>query len=417
MPETIRAAILSLGTEITNGIINDTHGRFLSAELSAMGIRVERICQMRDDPENIPVVRELVGNHELVIITGGLGPTSDDMTREAIAEAAGVPLRFDEELWGLLTGRYRLSVAEANRKQAFVPEGFHVVPNPLGSAPGLWGHIEGCLLCALPGPPRELEPMFVQSIREVIAEQLHLSIPEEIEASSFLIPEAMLEDACQRSADGVVSWRTRFQPYRISLYIGGGEREQQESFLRSLQEHFGYGLIQPGNIEPARIVFEALREKGWRLTTAESCTGGLIGSLLTEIPGVSSYFWGGFVTYDNQAKERELGVKRTTLEHYGAVSEETALEMAVGALQRSETDIAVAVTGVAGPEGGTAEKPVGIVWIAVACSDGQKMAWRFDFGNRRNAVRRRTAVAALLLVDLMAREPNRLDMVKHWHYS
>ena len=417
MPKIIRAAILSLGTEITSGIIKDTHGRFLGAELTAMGVQVEKTCQMRDDPGIIPAVRELVAGHQLVVITGGLGPTSDDLTREAIAEASGVDVVFDAGLWEELKQRFGLSKAEANRKQAMAPAGFHVVPNPNGTAPGLWGRVDDCLVCAMPGPPRELEPMFYASVRPVIAEELQLKLVTELEASSFLIPEAVLEDVCNRYADGAVSWRTRFQPYKISLYLAGGSEEHQDLFLNKLKDHFGTGLVRSGDVDMARAVFEALKGKGWRLATAESCTGGLIGSLLTEIPGVSAHYWGGFITYNDQAKRKELNVKGDTLERCGAVSEEVVMEMASGALSRSGTDIALAVSGIAGPDGGTAEKPVGTVWIALATAEGEKRAWKFDFGSRRGIIRRRTAVAAFLLADLMLRVPNRLDMVNRWHYS
>jgi len=417
VPKIIRAAILSLGTEITSGIIKDTHGRFLGAELTAMGVQVEKTCQMRDDPGIIPAVRELVAGHQLVVITGGLGPTSDDLTREAIAEASGVDVVFDAGLWEELKQRFGLSKAEANRKQAMTPAGFHVVPNPNGTAPGLWGRVDDCLVCAMPGPPRELEPMFYASVRPVIAEELQLKLVTELEASSFLIPEAVLEDVCNRYADGAVSWRTRFQPYKISLYLAGGSEEHQDLFLNKLKDHFGTGLVRSGDVDMARAVFEALKGKGWRLATAESCTGGLIGSLLTEIPGVSAHYWGGFITYNDQAKRKELNVKGDTLERCGAVSEEVVMEMASGALSRSGTDIALAVSGIAGPDGGTAEKPVGTVWIALATAEGEKRAWKFDFGSRRGIIRRRTAVAAFLLADLMLRVPNRLDMVNRWHYS
>lgn len=417
MPDIVRAAILSLGTEITSGIIKDTHGRFLGAELTAMGVQVEKSCQMRDDPAVIPMVQEMVRGHQLVLITGGLGPTSDDLTREAIAEAAGVRLRFDADLWELLKERYGLSKAEANRKQAMIPEGFHVVPNPQGTAPGLWGRVDGCMVCAMPGPPRELEPMFLTSVRPVIAEELQLELVAELEASTFLIPEAVLEDVCRKYADGVISWRTRFQAYKISLYLSGGSGKDQEVFLSSLKEHFGYGLVQEGDIDPAAALFETLKEKGLRLATAESCTGGLIGALLTDIAGVSACYWGGFITYDNEAKIHELNVDGSVLERFGAVSEEAVLQMASGALGRSDADIAVAVSGIAGPEGGTPDKPVGTVWIALAGSDGKQLAWKFDFGSRRSIIRRRTAVAAFLLTDLALREPNRLDMVNRWHYS
>jgi len=417
VPESIRAAILSLGTEITSGIIKDTHGRFLGAELTSMGVEVASARQMRDEAGIIPVVKSLVKEHQLVLITGGLGPTSDDLTREALAESAGAGLCFDEELWNLLKERYGLSKAEANRKQAMVPEGFHAVENPKGTAPGLWGRIGSCLVCAMPGPPRELEPMFFRSIKPILSEQLQLRLVQELEASTFLIPEAVLEDVCRKYSDGLVSWRTRFQTYKISLYLSGGTEENQRQFLQKLKEHFGYGLVRDGNVDMAVKVYEALRGKGWTLSTAESCTGGLIGSLLTDVPGISAHYWGGFITYHDRAKERELGVPGVVLTESGAVSEEAVLHMAEGAISRSGTDLSVAVSGIAGPDGGSPEKPVGTVWIAIATAEGMKRAWKFQFGSRRGIIRRRTAVASFLLLYLSLVEQKRLDMVSRWHYS
>lgn len=417
MPDTIRAAVLSLGTELTSGIIRDTHGSYLGSELTALGIRVDRICQMSDEPHIIPAVRELAARHQLLVITGGLGPTSDDLTREAISEAAGITLEFDTELWEQLKQTYGLSKAEANRKQAMVPTGFKVVTNPNGTAPGLWGRVGDCLICAMPGPPRELEPMFKNDMRGIISKAIGLEPPEELEASCFLIPEAMLEDVCRSHADGTVHWRTRFQQYRISLYLSGGDRGRQQKFLKAVSESFGVPLVREGDHEVAALVYSALRDLGETLVTAESCTGGMIGAMLTDIPGVSEYYWGGFVTYDNTAKREELRVDQDILEEYGAVSEETVLAMARGALERSGCGISVAVSGVAGPGGGTPEKPVGTVWIGLAREEGTARAWRFDFGSRRGIIRRRAAVAALLLVELTLREPQRLDMVRDWHYS
>lgn len=417
MPDTIRAAILSLGTEITSGIIKDTHGSFLGAELSAMGIQVDRTCQMRDDSNIIQMVQELVKEHDVLLITGGLGPTSDDLTREAIAHAAGIDLVFDESLWEALKQRFGLSKAEANRKQAMVPFGFQVLQNPNGTAPGIWGKVKGHIICAMPGPPREMEPMFRESVRPLIADELELELPLETEASSFLIPEAMLEDVFLKKSFGKLQWRTRFQAYKISFYLMGGSRSQQEEFLTSLRAEFGEQLIRPGNVTAAGLAFKALQEKGLSFATAESCTGGMIGSMFTDIPGASECYWGGFITYDNQAKIKTLGLDAETIESKGAVSEEVVEQMALGTLHASTADVSVAVSGIAGPSGGTEQKPVGTVCIAVARRDGLIRSWRFHFGSRRDIVRRRAAVAALLLVELAVREADRLDMVADWHYS
>lgn len=420
---TLTAAILSLGTEITSGVIQDTHGRFLASELSAMGVQVKRIWLMQDEPEVIPAVRTLVEEHGLVLITGGLGPTSDDLTREAISEAAGISLVFDSPLWEDLKSRYGLSKAEANRKQAMVPEGFQVLPNANGTAPGIWGKVGRCLIAALPGPPRELEPLFQHLLRPVLVEQLQLHAQDEAEVSCFLIPEAMLEDACLKAGRNMpgVQWRTRFQAHRISLYLVGGTSRQREEFIVKLQHEFGEALVRRGDTEAAALLLETLKQAKAQLVSVESCTGGMIGALITNIPGSSDGYWGGFITYDNEAKQSAVGVGNSTLETNGAVSEAAVLEMAEGALERSTADVSVAVSGVAGPSGGTPEKPVGTVWLAVSRRSAQgtihSRAFHFLFGSRRDIVRRRAAVAALLLTEIMVRKPESLDMVQYWHYS
>lgn len=384
-----------------------------------MGAQVKRIWLMQDDSEIIPAVRNLTSGHDVVLITGGLGPTSDDLTREAIAAAADIPLVFNDSLWEELKSRYGLSKAQANRKQAMVPEGFHVLPNVNGTAPGLWGQVGKCVVAAMPGPPRELEPMFQRLLRPVLTEQLRLKEQDETEVSCFLIPEAMLEDACLRAGSRVagIQWRTRFQPYRISLYLVGGSRPERETFVHILQQNFGESLVRWGDTEAAALLLETLKRSNAHMVSVESCTGGMIGTLLTAIPGSSDAYWGGFITYDNEAKRRSVGVRSETLEEHGAVSEATVIEMAQGALERSSADAAVAVSGVAGPGGGTTEKPVGTVWIAVANREGFSRAFHFQFGTRRDIVRRRAAVAAVLLTELMVRKPHGLDMVKYWHYS
>jgi len=413
----IKAAIVSLGTEITSGIIKDTHGSFLGAELTAMGIQVERSCQLRDEPSVIPIVKELLRNHDLLLITGGLGPTSDDITREAVADAAGVQLGFDEVLWQELKKKFGLSRAKANRKQAMIPEGFQILANPNGTAPGIWGRVDDGFVCAMPGPPNEMEPMFRQQVRGIIARQFELEVPRETEASSFLIPEARLEDVCKASMIESVLWRTRFQPYKISLYLMGGSVDEQQMFLQRLQKEFGSQLLRAGDTSAAELAIEALKDRGMRLASAESCTGGLVGKLLTDIPGASEVYWGGWVSYSNQAKIEELGVKPQDLQEHGAVSEETVCQMARGALRRSGGDVAVAITGTAGPEGGSPEKPVGTVWIAVETKSGRSQAHEFHFGSKRDLVRRRSAVAALLMAEQAIRSPERLDTVAKWHYS
>ncbi len=282
MPKDVHGCIISLGTEITEGIIQDTHGRFLSGELTSMGIIVDRICTLRDGPEAASFIEEAIRDFQLVIITGGLGPTADDITREAVARAAGVESVFQDELWEDLQGRYGLSKARANRRQAQIPQGFHPVRNNNGTAPGFWGSVNGRMVCALPGPPRELQPMFFETLQERISSFFRLDAKEFTELSTFLIPEAVLEDVCAEERAGEVQWRTRFQPYKISLYLEGGDGSDRAAFARGLRERFGEDLVQEGNIDAFEILHTAAKEAGSKIAAAVSCTGGLFATLMTD---------------------------------------------------------------------------------------------------------------------------------------
>ena len=417
MHKTVHAILFSLGTEITEGIIQDTHGKFLASELSALGIRVDKICALRDGPEATKTLQDAIHGYDLIMITGGLGPTTDDITREAVASAAGVPIVYQEELFDAIERNYALSKARANRRQAQIPEGFSVVENHNGTAPGFWGEGNGSMVAALPGPPRELRPMFFDSLKGEIASFFHVEMKETTEVSTFLIPEAILEDVCSELRPEAVEWRTRFQPYRISLYLEGGSEAERRDFVRGLEERFGDELVRDGEVEAFGLLSDAAREKDYTIVAAESCTGGLFGKLITDLPGSSEIFWGSFVTYSNEAKTKAVGVREETLREYGAVSEETVAEMAEGVRTRSGADVGLSISGVAGPSGGSDDKPVGTVCFGISGEEFGVRAWTMDLGTRRDIIRRRSAVAAALLAELAIRAPERLDRVEKWNYS
>ncbi|MFO7849639.1 MAG: nicotinamide-nucleotide amidohydrolase family protein [Spirochaetia bacterium] len=413
----IHAAVYSLGTEITEGIIQDAHGRFISSELTSMGIRVEQICALRDGPEVTQRLKEAIKLFDLIIITGGLGPTTDDISREAVAEAAGVSVVFDEGLWKKIESRYGLSKAKANRRQAHIPRGFNVIENENGTAPGFWGKAGEALVCALPGPPKELQPMFFSTLKKEIAAFFDVQTQNTTEMSTFLIPEAVLEDVCAEFKTGSVEWRTRFQPFKISLYLEGGTEAERRSVTEQLKQRFGGELVREGDCDAFKLLSRAARNHKVSITAAESCTGGLFGKLITDLAGSSEIFWGSFVTYSDEAKAAMIGVRRETITAHGAVSRETAEEMARGALERSGADVAVAVSGIAGPSGGTPEKPVGTVCFAAAGDTIGVHSWVMRLGSRRDLVRRRSAVAAALLLEASIEDPESIDRVEKWNYS
>ncbi len=341
-------------------------------------------------------IRRLSTVVDLLLVTGGLGPTSDDITRYAVAKAAGVPLSFREDLWSNIKALFgEAEPPQSNRRQAEIPNGFEPIENTCGTAPGFLGRIGNATVIAMPGPPRELEVM----TRLFLDAYLNKSYPGEavpaILGTAFLTPESLLEDTLSAIAVPGESWKTRAEDHRIVFEIMGSERSSD--ILKLLKEKLGEISIVQGETSAAELLTKALIERRMRLVSAESCTGGLIGKLVTDLAGSSKVFWGGFITYANDAKQKLLAV--STLKSHGAVSRETVLDMAEGAIAGSSAEVAVSVSGVAGPEGGTDEKPVGTVWIAVKIRRKPGAAWRFHFGGDRESVRLRTAVAAMLLVE------------------
>jgi nicotinamide-nucleotide amidase len=403
------AVILSAGTELTEGIIQDTHARFLASELTSMGFVVRRCTQIPDDA---PLFREELERATrtscLVIITGGLGPTTDDLTREIVAEAAGMPLEFHPAAWEALQARFAgRRISDTNRKQATAPRGFALLPNPNGTAPGFHGEVGDSVVVALPGPPSELRPMFSRSVVPLIRDRFGAPSQGDILwGTALMVPESNLEEGLRACARGGVRWGTRVEEDRISFSLRGGSPAERETLLVDLSAHFDPVRIRRGETRPSQLLMEALLEKKATLATAESCTGGLIAKYLTDLPGSSRVLWGGQVAYSNGAKTDLLGVGERTLQEHGAVSEQTARAMAEGAIAVSRADVAVSVTGVAGPDGGTSEKPVGTVWMAVALRSGGCQARRFNFSGSRDMIRRRTAVAAMLFAEavLLGRE-------------
>lgn len=402
MSEPPRAILLSVGTELTEGILQDGHVRFLASELTALGFQVLQGMQLPDRRDLIVrEIRRAAAQSDLLVMTGGLGPTSDDLAREAAAEAAGVPLEFHPEAWEAIVARFRgRPVADANRRQAMAPRGFPLIPNANGTAPGFQGDLGGCLLVSLPGPPGELRPMFSDAVMPLLAGRFRLSAAGSVTwGTALMVSESALEDAFRGERAPSVAWGTRVEDDRIAFSLRGGTDGEREGMLRRLADRLGDLRIRGGNVRPVQLLSDLLLERGWMAVTAESCTGGLLAKCLTDLPGSSRIFWGGFVAYDNAAKESLLRVPRAVLDTAGAVSEQTVRAMAEEACRASSADLGIAVSGVAGPEGGTPEKPVGTVWIAAALRGGPVKTLRILHPATRDMVRRRAAVAAFLLAE------------------
>lgn len=371
------AVILSTGDELTTGKVVDTNSAFIADRLLGAGIRVAAVLKVGDDREKLlwalAQARDL---GELIIGTGGLGPTADDLTTEVVAEFISRSLITDESTASALKQRF---VARAipwtpnNLKQARFPEGAAIVPNPVGTAPGFRVEIDGRKnLIWLSGVPQEMTAMFDQTVMPWIIAQ-HGS-DNEIFALTFKIyglTESKLDDLVKPVDLGPaakLSFRAHYPDLTLKLMVSGGQTEEKK-FIEvgdEIRRVLGSHIYAEGDLTMEEIVGELLLAKKQTLALAESCTGGFISHRITRIAGSSAYYFGGVVTYANEAKVKFLGVQPATLEKYGAVSEQTALEMSQGIRERTGATIGLAVTGIAGPGGGSPDKPVGSVWLSIA---------------------------------------------------
>jgi nicotinamide-nucleotide amidase len=417
-------AICIIGSELVRGIIADAHGKTISSDLTRLGYEVKEIVIVPDD-EHIPaILSQLASQADLIITTGGLGPTSDDITRDAVAQVYQAPLRIDEEAKAVLASRVGSRLQGANLRQVMIPEGFDVVENPMGTAPGF--SLPGRFY-AMPGPPKEMLTMWNDRVLpDLIRLQDRKVDFMRLEASVFLIPESALEEACSRAVEMVVGdsgvrpiWGTRVQLLRISLYLQGSSEEIRMAVFEQIRELLGPELVVLGDVEAVDIARRRLLDSGFMVAGAESCTGGLAGKLLTDAGGSSAYMWGSLTTYANSAKQQVLGVSSELLDAYGAVSAECAAAMVEGVRKLSEADVSFSITGIAGPGGGSPEKPVGTVYFGFSAGGGlPDTQVRLSFhAYTRDSVRRRAAVAVCLLLDSYLSGRKLLDIISRWQYS
>ncbi len=377
----MRIEILNTGTELLLGNTLNTHGAWFGRELFKLGLRVARQTTVPDGDAIREALEEAVLRADAVIVTGGLGPTSDDLTCEITAEVLGLELMMDEaalrsmEEFFALRGR---PMAEANRKQALCPVGADVLANPNGTAPGTYvppriNARSNCAVFLLPGPPRELYPMFHAEVvpRLRVLAGLENSINAALELKFTGIGESDFHEGIDARLAAVPGLEYGYCAHigEVDLRLIGDVSALAEGRRIALEQFESYLISEDGS-SLEKTVVRLLKFKGMTLATAESCTGGLISNRITNVPGSSEVFTHGFITYANEAKVTLLGVSEDSILAHGAVSGPVAREMAEGALARSWASIAVAVTGIAGPGGGTDEKPVGTAWLAVALRGG-----------------------------------------------
>ncbi len=411
----MNASFIIIGTELTRGIIQDSHGSLMSKELTHLGIHVSEIVIVPDDGSIEKILEAVMRSSDVVIITGGLGPTSDDMTRPVIAEAAGAELEKNEEAWAFLLSKLGDKAYGANERQALIPHGFSIIENRNGTAPGFYGYGKGTLLVSLPGPPREMTPMFYDTVLPLLREKLDLPECERDEYTSFITAEAKLEELCEE-VDPTLDWGTRFQDYRISLYVSGKSKAERDESVRKLKDKVGMMRLVDGNTDALSLAINALKKNKATVSVAESCTGGLISTLLTERSGASGYMLGSVTGYAPSVKRDVLSVSSGIISGKGTVSYECALAMAEGVRNLTSSDYAISVTGVAGPDKDEG-KDVGTVYIGFAGRGRESTALLFRYSSwGRASIRRKAATTALLLLSAYIDGADIKQIAESWNY-
>jgi nicotinamide-nucleotide amidase len=400
-----RAAILSTGDELTTGKVIDTNSAFIADRLFSIGIKVAAVLKVGDDREALLwAMREAADLGEIIIGTGGLGPTEDDLTSEVVAEFLGCPLVQNEEIAAALRKRFearRIPWTANNLKQALFPQGAEILPNPVGTAPGFRVSFgENKTLSWLSGVPQEMTAMFDLAVMPWIVAMR--GGQDQIFSQAFKVyglTESKLDDLVKpiELEPGIkLSFRAHYPDLTLRVTVAGASEEQRRFIetCKRIRLILGSHIYAEGDTTLEQRVGQLLSERHRTLALAESCTGGLISHRITGIAGSSAYYLGGVTSYANDVKVKLLGVTPATLEKYGAVSQETALEMSHGIRERIGADFGLSVTGIAGPSGGTPEKPVGTVWISIAQAKNHE-ARLFQFHGDRERIILGTSQAAL----------------------
>lgn len=407
----MQAELVIIGTELLLGEIVDTNAQFLANGLARCGVNLYYKSTVGDNWIRIvETLSRALSRSDLVIISGGLGPTEDDLTRSAVAAVTNRPLELDQEALRAIEAYFRKRYGEAemppnNRKQAYLPRGAVAIPNFWGTAPGFILELPGKVIAALPGVPAELEPMFEQTLLPYLRQKFKGEVLVTKNLSFAGIGEAGLEelvkDIILNQTNPTVAPYASQGMVRIRITARAATEEEAKALIEPVAQRIAQRtaeyLFSTTGQTLEEAVGERLVERGQTLALAESCTGGLVGHRITNVPGSSRYFLRGYVVYSNAAKVSDLSVKESTLAQYGAVSPQTAQEMAEGARRAAGSDFGLAITGIAGPDGGTTEKPVGLVYIALA-HRGDTIVEKHFFAGERAQIKERSAQAALTLL-------------------
>lgn len=408
------AIIITIGNEILTGYTVNTNAAYLAQKLLEKGIFVQSERTVGDLIEDIVKALRLAAEEaDLIFITGGLGPTEDDLTRQALAKFLEVELELDEELLQKIEGKFRergISMPSNNKRQAFMPAGATAIVNIIGTAAGIKAQRNGKFIFVMPGVPYEMRMMFEESILPEIEKIIsktagNYKVVRKLNcfgAGESKIAE-MLADLADRERNPQINYTVDLGEVTIHITVTGSSMEQAKKLADKdenlISERLGNLIYSCGELSLAEVTGRELAEKRKTIATAESCTGGLLAEMITDIAGASRYFLQGWITYGNSAKISQLGVSGELIERFGAVSEEVAAAMAMGARAKAGTDYTIAITGIAGPDGGSEQKPVGLVFISTDSRVGTETK-RFVFAGNRRAIRKRAAKTALNMLRL-----------------
>ena len=395
----MKAEIITVGTEILLGDILNTNCRYLSRELAAMGIEMYYQITVGDNEERLlKTLEESLNRSDIVICTGGLGPTEDDMTKEVCAKYFGYELELHKPSLDAMIERFKHMnrvPTKNNEKQAYFPKEAYILKNDNGTAPGCIMEKEGKMIVVLPGPPREMESMFENYVKPYLSKLTDDVIESEV-LRIIGVGESKVENDILDIIDSQTNptIATYAKGYECTLRITAKAKSVEEAkelikpMSDEMKRRFGQSLYATGEASIEEVVSKMLVENNLKIAVAESCTGGMVSASLINYPGISSVFMEGCVTYSNEAKMKSLGVKKETLDVYGAVSDNCAKEMASGVAARYNTNVGIATTGIAGPDGGTDEKPVGLVYFGIYIN-GKVISKKYVFNGDRQGVRER----------------------------
>ncbi len=420
-----KASIISIGNELLTGQTASTNASYLSERLLSIDIPVISSYTIGDDIDSIARVLKLASSDaDLVLVTGGLGPTDDDLTRQAFAKFLGVKLKLENELLERIQdffSRRDLQMPEKTKIQAYIPAGAKAVDNNLGTAPGIRAESKGKLFFSMPGVPLEMKQMFEESVfaelkrfagkQTVVVLKLNCfgagesAIADLVERASSPLKHTarMAVPLMKRGRNPLINCTAQYGVITLTIIATAEDKDKAQRIAKrcekTLRNILGELIYGAGEQTLAEVVGTKLAQQKKTIAVAESCTGGTLAKLLTDIPGASRYFTYGWVTYSNTAKTSELGIEADLIEKHGAVSPETAEAMAKGARKRAGTDFAIGITGIAGPDGGSEQKPVGLVYISVDSDNGCETK-HFTFAHNRDFIRLQAAQTALNMLRL-----------------